>query len=260
MGWICKICTFVAPETNAPLRHYRLRHNDSIFLPCLYADCPCSFKTWNTLKSHLSRKQSTNTSTPEVMSFNCELCSSCFSTEKDYFQHLGVHLRKNQTVHCVFKECDFYTNVYGTFASHRSRKHTTYSSSDFRPQIVHKYVAQTNITDIAEAHCSEAYECSGTYDCIGEYETEELKGTQWLNQTVPLQVDWQSWQPAACTTEFCQPEEHRWKRSWKLEHLAFAPSYHWFQSAREWTSMASYNGSERYCGASGFSVPHRWHN
>lgn len=84
---------------------------------------------------------------------------------------LGVHLRKNQTVHCVFKECDFYTNVYGTFASHRSRKHTLHSSSEFR-------VAQTNITDIAEAHCSEAYKRSGTYDCIGEYETEELNGEE----------------------------------------------------------------------------------
>lgn len=177
----CKICAFVAPETNALWRHYRLRHNHSKFLPCLYADCPCSFKTWNTLKSHLSRKHSAKKSTSEVISFHCELCSSCFSTQKDYFQHLGVHLKKNETVHCVFKECDFYTNVYGTFASHRSRKHGIHSFGDFRPKIVH--IAQTNITDIAKAHCSNELsdvneEPSGTGDFLGEYNTEELKGEE----------------------------------------------------------------------------------
>ncbi|XP_056450915.1 uncharacterized protein LOC130386152 isoform X1 [Gadus chalcogrammus] len=176
MGWICKICTYAAPETNELLRHYRLRHDHSEFLPCLHADCPCSFKTWNTLKSHLSRKHPTNKSTPEVICFSCELCSSSFSTEKDFFQHLAVHLRKNQTVHCVFRECDFSTNVFGTFASHRSRKHSAHSSNDFRAQIVHKYIDRSNSTDdIAEAHCSEAYECSRAHDCSGEYEPEELK-------------------------------------------------------------------------------------
>ena len=123
MGWICKICTYVAPETNELLRHYRLRHEHSEFLPCLHADCPCSFKTWNTLKSHLSRTHPTNKSTPEVICFSCELCSSSSSTEKDFFQHLAVHLRKNQTVHCVFRECDFslclsvcvYLSVYLSF-------------------------------------------------------------------------------------------------------------------------------------------------
>lgn len=91
---------FVAPETNALSRHYRLRHNHSKFrLPLLLQNL--EYLEW-----HLSRKHSTNTSTPEVMSFSCELCSSCFSTENDYFWHFGVHLRKNLTVHCVFKECD----------------------------------------------------------------------------------------------------------------------------------------------------------
>lgn len=89
---------------------------------------------------------------------------------------LGVHLRKSETVHCVFRECDFHTNVYGTFASHRSRQHTAHSSSDFWANIVHKYIDQSNITNnITEAHCSEAYNCSEAYVSSGEYQSEELK-------------------------------------------------------------------------------------
>lgn len=142
------------------------------------ADCPCSFKTYSALKSHLRRTHSTEKSTPEVLFFltvNCALLF--FSTEKDYFQHLGFHLRKNETVHCVFKDCDFQTNVYGTFASHRSRQHATHSSSDFQAQAVHKHIDQSNITDniVEEAHCSDAYTCLGEDDFSGEYETEELK-------------------------------------------------------------------------------------
>lgn len=122
------------------------------------------------------RTHPTNKWTPEVIYFSCELCSSSSSTEKDFFQHLGVHLRKNQTVHCVFRECDFSTNVFGSFASHRSRKHSAHSSNDFRAHIVHKNIDQSNSTnDIAEAHCSEAYECSRAHDCSGEYKPEELK-------------------------------------------------------------------------------------
>ncbi|MEQ2248739.1 hypothetical protein ILYODFUR_022065 [Ilyodon furcidens] len=66
MGWICKISTFVVAEANELLRPYRLRHNYSEFLPRLHVDCPCSFKTWNALKSHLSRKHSTEKSVTEI--------------------------------------------------------------------------------------------------------------------------------------------------------------------------------------------------
>lgn len=174
MGWICKICDFVG-SFNDLLQHYKLRHSHSKYLPCLHAVCPCSFKNVNALKSHLSRKHLANKTTPEVLSFTCELCSSCFSTEKDYFQHLGVHLKKNETVQCVFLECDFYTNVLGTFASHRSRNHTPHSLSDFREQIVHRYTDQPNITDgIPERHCSQEYECSAAYDGLEDCVTDEL--------------------------------------------------------------------------------------
>ena len=37
------------------------------------------------------------------------------------------------------------------------------------------------------------------------------------NQTVPLQVDWQSWQLVACTTEFYQPEDAH--ENWSILRL-----------------------------------------
>ena len=174
----------MGPEVNELMKHYRFRHGHSEVLHCLHADCPSSFKTWSALKSHLSRKHSTsqhvnNKSTPEGICFKCELCSCSFSTEKDYFQHLGVHLQKNEMVRCVFKDCDYEANVKGTFASHRSRNHTAHSSSDFRAEIVHKY--PLNIPDdIEEAHSSgthEDHEALGAVgpDSSGEYEGEEFK-------------------------------------------------------------------------------------
>jgi len=171
MGWLCKTCSFVAPGKTELLKHYRLRHGHSQSLPCLHSSCPCSFKTWSALKSHLSKKHTTDkSSTPaEVLFFKCELCSACLSSDKNYFQHLGVHLKKHETVVCVFEECDFSTNVYGTFASHRTRKHTPHSSQDFRVGIVQKCIDQSNIDeDIAEEHYTGANECSE------EYEDEEL--------------------------------------------------------------------------------------
>lgn len=40
---------------------------------------------------------------------------------------------------CVFESCEFKTNIYGTFASHRSRRHNPHSLDDFKPTIVQRY-------------------------------------------------------------------------------------------------------------------------
>lgn len=37
-------------------------------------------------------------------------------------------------VECVFSGCDFKTNVYGTFVTHKSRKHNPRSSNDFKAE------------------------------------------------------------------------------------------------------------------------------
>lgn len=78
---------------------------------------------------------------------------------------------------CVFRDCNFNTNAYGTYASHRSRQHAAHSSSDFREQILHQYEDHSNITDdLAQAHCSEASKCLEASNCSEEFQTEEGKG------------------------------------------------------------------------------------
>ena len=145
MKWPCKICSSVLPKKGDLLKHYRL-HHDSLgrhkSQPCLYSDCPCSFKTLSALRSHLSRQHSSvDSETRETLSFSCQNCgSSRFSTESDFFAHLGRHLKCLETVHCVFNHCDFQTNVYGTFAAHKSRKHTPHTVTDFKPVVLQRNI------------------------------------------------------------------------------------------------------------------------
>ena len=69
--------------------------------------------------------------------FSCHVCGfSEVASENEYFTHINVHLKANETVSCMFKGCTFRTNIYGTFKSHKNRKHLGYSYSDFKPGIV----------------------------------------------------------------------------------------------------------------------------
>lgn len=130
------------------LKHYRLQHghfgrNQSI--TCLHSDCPCNFRTWGAVRIHLSRYHSHTTEPGQLLSFKCLVCNShCFHTERHYFEHLGVHLKKFQTVSCVFKGCDYKTNIYTTFHSHKSRKHSPHSLEDFKIYVFHNYQSQTH--------------------------------------------------------------------------------------------------------------------
>lgn len=83
-----------------------------------------------------------------VLSFKCPCCtSSTISTEREYFEHIGRHLKKQETVTCVFENSHFKTNINGTFASHRSRKRTPHSLDDFKAELLHRYVNPVNAGD-----------------------------------------------------------------------------------------------------------------
>lgn len=141
MKWQCKICSSTQQNKGDLLKHYRLVHdtfqrNHSV--PCPHSDCLCSFKTWNALHTHLSRYHTKKESLgPEQQFFTCQVCGSCsHSSEKEYFAHIGQHLKKHETVQCLFAHCHFKTNVYGTFASHKTRKHTPHLYSDFKEEVI----------------------------------------------------------------------------------------------------------------------------
>lgn len=110
MKWTCKICKFGTPKKTDLLKHYRLRHGHDEYLPGLYWDCYCSFKTWGSLRTHVSRNHETRKETmlTEVFSFKCPCCFlSTISTEREYFEHITRHLKKQETVSCVFENCSF---------------------------------------------------------------------------------------------------------------------------------------------------------
>lgn len=104
-----------------------------------YASCPCTFRTWNALLIHLNRFHVIKTSRHQSESciFSCHLClCKDLVSERDYWAHINAHLKKNDVVTCMFLDCNFQTNIFGTFKSHKSRKHNSYSLTDFKPEIV----------------------------------------------------------------------------------------------------------------------------
>lgn len=100
--------------------------------------CPCTFRTWNALLIHLNRFHVAETShQTDSCIFRCHLClCQDIVSEKDYWVHINAHLKKNEVVTCMFLGCDFKTNIYGTFRSHKCRTHNSYSLTNFKPGIV----------------------------------------------------------------------------------------------------------------------------
>lgn len=149
MGWQCKLCSFVASAKGSLLKHYRLKHGTfgrGYSVPCLHLNCPCSFKTWSGLRTHLYRSHNLQ-GTDEcevVQSLACQICDSFYPNTKDYFQHINFHLKRHETIECAFPGCDFKTNIYGTYATHRSRKHRSYSWKDFKTDVIAKHFFTEN--------------------------------------------------------------------------------------------------------------------
>lgn len=105
---------------------------------CIYVNCPCTFKPLSGLNTHVYKAHSSQVTQPTSSSviFKCELCEcGDLSTEKDFFVHIGTHLRGNETVNCVFLDCPFKTNVYSTFYTHQKRKHHPHTLTDLKASV-----------------------------------------------------------------------------------------------------------------------------
>lgn len=173
MGCECKLCRFETSTQTGLLRHYRLRHgHGGELLPCIHQHCFCSFKTWGSLRSHLSRNHSHKVQESvrsETLSFTCQCCStSAISSERELFVHLSHHLKKYETVVCVFKNCDFSTNIHGTFASHKSRKHTPHTLQDFKDNVLKMNCASSSNADDHSIREVQDVELSVTDDGDGD--------------------------------------------------------------------------------------------
>jgi len=76
-------------------------------------------------------------------------------------------------VKCVFEGCDHQTNVYGTFATHKHRKHSLHISQDFKPGIISELPEEALDIEASEEygdHSGANYEGSSTN---AHYEEED---------------------------------------------------------------------------------------
>ncbi len=74
---------------------------------------------------------------------------------------------------CVFEGCKHQTNVYGTFATHKHRKHTPHTSQDFKPGIISELPKEALDFETSEedgGHSGANYEGSNTN---AHYEEED---------------------------------------------------------------------------------------
>lgn len=95
----------------------------------------------------------------EKCTFNCHVCSCTdLVSERDYWRHIYAHLKKNEVVTCMFLDCKFQTNIlylyiyiFFSFKSHKCRKHSSFSTKDFKPGLVVSSLAYpespSNISD-----------------------------------------------------------------------------------------------------------------
>ncbi|XP_059898811.1 uncharacterized protein LOC132461193 isoform X1 [Gadus macrocephalus] len=150
--WRCKDCDYSCTRRSELLKHYRLdhqhygRHHPYL---CLYENCPFSCKTWNALKKHLSTNHfSQQSSTEEISHLKCHVCGySQLSTETDFFHHIGQHLKNNESVPCMYVDCSYQTNIYGSFHTHKWRKHKVCTVGDLKPGIVHRSIVNPSALD-----------------------------------------------------------------------------------------------------------------
>ena len=178
--WQCKGCSVVVASRSELLNHYKLKHphfGRTIHYPCTYLKCPCTFKTWNALIVHQSRVHPAQVSPiqKQLSTFSCHLCAcKNLANEREYFVHINTHLRRNENVCCMFVGCSFQTNIYGTFKSHKSRRHTPHTLNDFIPGIVKTTTLawpslHDSFSDCQEEECVEEEVSDTSLDCKGQH-------------------------------------------------------------------------------------------
>lgn len=119
----------------------------------MYQECLCTFKSFNSLKIHLSRVHTENEKQQSEriikVKFRCQLCDflePCQITE--YFAHLRRrHLKDHQKVQCPFQGCNFESSVCSTFSAHKSKHHQDQNETLFKPELIVRMESNENEND-----------------------------------------------------------------------------------------------------------------
>lgn len=184
MKWTCKFCTYFTNRRQRKLEHYKSshgHHGKRFGFPCIYGDCVCYFRSHKSLQTHVRQHRFCQS---EVV--NCRVkCLLCDFNEvvnvKDYFHHLGCHLKNKETVTCPYNNCFFKSSVYSSLRSHKSRHHNSLSFEDFKSELVDRSLRAseqpnnvetcTNSAHIDTASCSVVDEIDYT-DVESDNETQ----------------------------------------------------------------------------------------
>lgn len=171
MKWTCKFCTYFTNCRQRILQHYKsshCHHGKRFGFPCVYGDCVCYFRSHKSLQTHVRQHGFCQS---EVLNrrIKCLLCDfNEVVNVKDYFHHLGCHLKCKETVTCPYNNCFFKCSVYSSLRSHKSRYHNSESFEDFKSELVDDSLRVseqpdnvetcTNSKPIDTASCSVVYE------------------------------------------------------------------------------------------------------
>ena len=140
-------CPFQCEKRAELFKHYRLKHGSYARtqpFPCLHQECPCTVRSVNALKTHLSRFHPKNQGQQPSVDvgppgkFNCLSCGfseSCLEAEYMRYLH-NAHLKVNHKVRCPFRECNFESGVYSPFKAHKSKLHNAQNWKSFKPEII----------------------------------------------------------------------------------------------------------------------------
>lgn len=118
-----------APEITALLRHYRLRHNHSEFLSS-YMPITLAPTIPGIPSKHICQRNNQQISQHQMSFLSIVNFAVLVSRLKKITSNMLEFILVKIKLCTVPLKTDFYTNVYGTFASHRSEKtHRTFFKS-----------------------------------------------------------------------------------------------------------------------------------
>lgn len=170
----CKLCSFTGNEADL-IQHYELHHRRPHHWPCVHTTCVCVFRTRGALKSHLSRVHNPGQTIHQSnIIFKCELCDFHeLCSEGDITKHLGNHLKVQERIQCPFLNCQFKTNSYSGFSSHRSRKHKGHTISGLR-SVLHSSASDlVGVPEVTGEASTSLQSDSGSFS--GEAQTKSLE-------------------------------------------------------------------------------------
>ncbi|KAF3845425.1 hypothetical protein F7725_008588 [Dissostichus mawsoni] len=169
MIWQCKLCSTSVSSRPQLFKHYRLSTATFPELAPFHASIMISL---NALRTHLSRTHTAQLSSSaeqsrETALFKCPLCTFQQPFSESVFCHLRRHLKNHETVACPYRDCNYSTNVYSSFNSHKSRAHQASLTSDFQSAIVSED-PQNLQASISEVTGDLDEECPGQSTEVGD--------------------------------------------------------------------------------------------